>query len=308
MKQLYILITLWLCSQSIKAQPTGQVYQYFDGANTTPSTSILVSIQTSSTNIWQIGKPQKTLFSSASTTPNVIVTDTLNYYPVNNKSIFTFYVANSLWVPNAILAVRWKQKLDMDQGKDGGIVEYSTNSGATWLNTLNNSMVYNYYGWLPANKDTLPSGEFCFSGTDNVWRDIWLCLFPSVTSMNDTIYFRYTFKSDSVNTNKEGWMMDNFMAYFTHIHPVKQLSQEEYMNVYPNITDGILNVEAKKYSENDAILKMELLDMQGKVLESYGHNKLKVVLDISKYPPGMYYLNVTTNVKSTSHTILLEKH
>jgi hypothetical protein len=306
MKQLYILITLLFCSQSFKAQPS-TFYQYFDGANTTPSTSILVSIQSSSTNIWQIGKPQKTLFSSASTTPNVIVTDTVNYYPVNNTSSFTFSVSNTFF-PNSILALRWKQKLDMDQGKDGGIVEYSTNNGISWVNTLNNPMVYNYYGYLPANKDTLPSGEFCFSGTDNVWRDVWLCLPPSVTSLNSTIFFRYTFKSDSVNTNKEGWMIDNFMSYYTYIHPVKQLSQAEYMNVYPNVTNGILNVEGKKLSEDDAILKMELLDLQGKVLESYGHNKLKVVLDISKYPPGMYHLNVTTNVKSTSHTILLEKN
>lgn len=307
MKKLYILITLWLCSQSIKSQ-IGTYYQYFDGANTTPSTSILVTIPSSSTNVWQIGKPQKPLFSSASTTPNVIVTDTVNYYPSSNTSTFTFYVRNTMMGPMSIMALRWKQKLDMDQGLDGGIVEYSTNSGVTWVNSLNNPSVYNYYGWLPANKDTLPSGEFCFSGTDNVWRDIWLCVGPGVTSINDTIYFRYTFKSDAVNTNKEGWMIDNFLAYYTYAHPVKQLSQAEYMNVYPNITEGILNVEGKKYNEDDAILKMELLDVEGKVLESYGHNKLKVVLDISKYPAGMYHLNVTTNVKSTSHTILLEKH
>lgn len=307
MKQLYILFTLLFCSQSFKAQ-FAQYYQYFDGANTTPSTSILVTIPASSTNIWQIGQPQKTLFSSASTTPNVIVTDTINYYPSGNTSSFTFYIPITVIGPNSVLALRWKQKLDMDQGKDGGIVEYSTNSGATWVNTLNNPSVYNYYGWLPASKDTLPSGEYCFSGTDNVWRDVWLCLYSPVTTLNDTIYFRYTFKSDSLNTNKEGWMIDNFMAYNTYFHPVKQLSQETYMNVYPNITNGILNVEGKKYNENDAILKLELVDLQGKVLESYGQNKLKVVLDISKYPPGMYHLNVTTNVKSTSHTILLEKN
>ena len=308
MKQLYILIILWLCSQSIKSQ-SGQVYQYFDGANTTPSTSILVTIQTSSTNIWQIGKPQKTLFSSASTTPNVIVTDTISYYPSKNVSTFTFAMVNSFpWGPGSIMALRWKQKLDMDQGLDGGIVEYSTNSGSTWVNSMNNPSLYNYYGWQPASKDTLPTGQYCFSGTDNVWRDIWLCMSPMTSSLNDTIMFKFTFKLDSINTNKEGWMIDNMMGYFTLIHPVKQASQSEYLSVYPNITNGMLNVEAKKYKDDDAILKMELVNMEGKVVETFGHNKLKVVLDISKHPAGLYHLNVVTNRKSTSHAIILEKN
>jgi hypothetical protein len=308
MKHLYILFTLLFCSQSFKSQ--NYYVQDFDGANTTPSTSIMVTIQTSSTNIWQIGKPQKTLFSSASTTPNVIVTDTINNYPSKNVSSFTFPVVNTYWpsVTWAIWAVRWKQKLDMDQGLDGGIIEYSTNSGNTWLNAMNTPTVYNFYGYQPANKDTLPSGEFCFSGTDNVWRDIWLCFSNSVTAANDTLLLRFTFKSDSVNTNKEGWMIDNMMAYMTNIHPVKQASQAEYINVYPNITNGIVNVEAKKYREDDVILKMELLNAEGKIIESYGQNKMKVVLDISKHPPGLYHLNITTNVKSASQTILLEKN
>jgi hypothetical protein len=268
-----------------------------------------VTIQTSSTNIWQIGKPQKTLFSSASTTPNVIVTDTINYYPPTNVSTFTFAMVNSFpWGPGSIMALRWKQKLDMDQGLDGGLVQYSTNSGNTWVNSMNNTALYNYYGWLPANKDTLPSGEYCFSGTDNVWRDIWLCMGPPTATLNDTILFKFMFKSDAINNNKEGWMIDNMMGYFTMIHPVKQASQAEYLNVYPNITNGMLNVEAKKYKDDDAILKMELVNMEGKVVETFGHNKLKVVLDISKHPPGLYHLNVVTNVKSTSHAIVLEKN
>jgi len=308
MKQLYILFTLVICSHNFKAQIN--YIQNFDGANTTPSTSIMVTIQTSSTNIWQIGKPQKTLFSSASTTPNVIVTDTINYYPPKNVSTFTFVVVNP-YFPSfswGIWAIRWKQKLDMDQGVDGGIIEYSINSGNTWLNAMNTPTVYNFYGFQPASKDTLPSGEYCFSGTDNVWRDIWLCFSPSVSAANDSLLFKFTFKSDSINNNKEGWMIDNMWAYMTNLHPVKQVSQTDYLSVYPNVTNGIVNVEVKKYREDDVILKMELLNSEGKVIESYGQNKMKVVLDISKHPPGIYHLNVTTNVKSSSQTILLEKN
>ena len=40
-------------------------------------------------NIWQIGAPHKTVFSAAYTAPNVIITDTVNHYPVNDTSVFT---------------------------------------------------------------------------------------------------------------------------------------------------------------------------------------------------------------------------
>lgn len=308
MKQFYTLITLLFWSQIASAQLPH--YQYFDGANTTPSTSIMVTIQTSTMNIWQIGKPQKTLFSSASTIPNVIVTDTINYYPKNNVSTFTFSILNPYW-PSAgpfITALRWKQKLDMDQGLDGGIVEYSTNSGTTWVNTLNNPNIFMYYGYQPANKDTLPSGQYCFSGTDNVWRDLWLCMGPTITNVNDTLMMRFSFKSDSVNTNKEGWMIDNMMAYITSMHPVKSISQEEDINVYPNTTSGILNVETKRHDEKGFIMFVELYDLSGKLLESYGQNTAKVVLDISKYPDGMYNLKVVSNKITSIFPVILQKN
>jgi hypothetical protein len=306
MKQFYTLILFLFSSQVFKAQVP--YYQYFDGANTNPANSIIVGIQTSSTNIWQIGKPQKTLFSSASTTPNVIVTDTINKYPMNNVSTFTFALKNPTFPAPAITAIRWKQKLDMDQGLDGGIVEYSSNSGNTWINAFNNTNVYMFYGFQPANKDTLPSGEFCFSGTDNAWRDIWLCLGWPITTANDTIMLRFKFKSDSVNTLKEGWMMDNFMAYFTIMHPVKSISQEKNLVVYPNTTSGILNVETKNHGDKGYIMFVELFDMSGKLIESYGQNSAKVVLDISKYPDGMYNLKVVSNSITTVFPVILQKN
>lgn len=306
MKQLYILIIILFSSTFLKSQ---MYFQYFDGANTNPLNSLMVTIQTSSTNIWQIGKPQKTLFSSASTTPNVIVTDTINYYPNKNKSVFTFYVKNPFFGGGGqILAVRWKQKLDMDQGLDGGIVEFSSNSGTTWQNAFNNPLyAYQFYGFNPPNKDTLPSGEFCFSGTDNTWRDIWLCFSPNLTLLNDTILMRYTFKSDSINTNKEGWMIDNLVAYYSIMHPVKEISMADYLNVYPSTTNGIVNVEAKKLNERDIITSMELISSDGKVLERYGQNNIKTVIDISHYPSGSYFLKVTTNVKTKTVPITLER-
>lgn len=76
------------------------------------------------------------IFDSAATLPNVIVTDTVNLTPTGNTSVFTF---STLTPPTlyAVLALQWKQKLDMDKHHSGGKIEFSIDSGQTWMNVLN---------------------------------------------------------------------------------------------------------------------------------------------------------------------------
>lgn len=277
--------------------------QSFDGPQ---PNSFSVTLVPSANNVWQIGKPQKTLFNAAKSAPRVIVTDTINSYPANNVSSFTFGVPTYTNVNSYFYALRWVQKLDLDTGLDGGIVELSSDQ-VNWQNAHNNPNVYQFYGFKPANKDTLPSGEFAFSGRDTTWRDIWLCVKSTIGNQNDTLYFRFSLKSDGIQNNKEGWMIDNFMYSTTVLHPVKEISQIDQVVVYPNITTGIVNVEMKKLKDTDMIDDLELIDESGRVVERYGKNYTKVVLDISNHKPGLYYLKVTTHSKTQSFKILYEK-
>ena len=81
---------------------TAQVYtQYFDGADTIFDNSVNVELDTSNSNIWQIGASQKIIFDSAATVPNAIVTDTINSYPVNNVSRFTIKIHNQIQIGRA---------------------------------------------------------------------------------------------------------------------------------------------------------------------------------------------------------------
>ena len=305
MKKLLQLCLLIGLQQQLKAQ---FYYQNFDGFDTNPNNSLFVHLDTLSGNIWQIGKPQKTLFNSAYTGTKVIVTDTLNSYPVNNVSRFTFaFTHYSFMNPFSPMAIQWTQKLDLEPGADGAIVEFSTDS-VNWQNAHNNPNVYQFYGFDPMNKDTLSSGEYAFSGTDNNWRDVWMCLSPGVHQQNDTVFFRFTLKSDGNHTNQEGWIIDNINAHMTIIHPVKETSQIDNIVVYPNVTSGIVNVEMKKINNTDMIDNIEVLDESGRVIEAYGKNYTKVVLDIRKHKPGLYYFRVTTNNKPKLFKVVYEKN
>jgi hypothetical protein len=298
MKKLYIFLfflTLLLKTPHLTAQ---NYYQYFDGGST--YNTLTVTIPTGTNSVWQIGPPQKLMFSLAASSPNVIITDTISSYPPNVSESFT---VDAPPLSGMLTAVRWKQKLDMRMGKDGGIVEFSNNgAGGPWQNAHNNANVYQFYGFNPLNKDTLASGDFVFSGTDASWKDIWLC---GLFSPN--LKLRFTLKSDTGNIGQEGWMIDNLMIKSTYIHPVKEISEAGNLLVYPSVTNGDLNVEIKKIGKDDFIENIQLINPDGKLVENFGRNYTKVVLDMKKYATGLYYLKVTMRGEDYVQPVFYEK-
>lgn len=298
---------IFICSVG---QSFSQAYldQYFDGADSSYINSLFVHIDTTANNIWQVGKPQKIIFDSAATFRNAIVTDTVNNYPNNNTSSFYFNIVPYPFGTNQILGIQWKQKLDMDKKGDGGIVECSFDYGATWQNVFNNPYVYNYFGHDPQNQDTLLTGDYAFSGTDSTWKDIWLCYSLSWLSViSDSIKVRFTFVSDSINNNKEGWLIDNMHAHVTMTHPVKENASNEYFNVYPNPTKGIINIELQRMNEFHIIENMQLINSSGKLLQEWNNIPTRFWIDVSKYANGMYYLKIKSNIKSKTIPITIQK-
>lgn len=308
MKKYLLIVTILLCFSVNKSFSQPWLYQYFDGADTSYYNSVIVDIDTITTvgNLWQVGKPQKTIFDSAATLPNVIVTDTINNYPINNSSSFTFNVAP--FMTYGILGIQWKQKLDMDKKQDGGMVEFSVDYGATWQSAFNNPYVYNFFGYPMATFDTLVSGEYAFSGTDSTWQDVWLCYDMSwIMGTADSIKVRFTFISDSIDNNREGWMIDNLNSHVTIGHPVKENAKKDYINVYPNPAKNIINIELEKIQSFHIIENMELIDASGKTIKQWKNIPTRYWIDVSNYPNGIYYLKIKSNIKSQTVPITIQK-
>jgi len=284
--------------------------QYFDGADTSAYNALFIEIDTSANNIWQVGTPQKLIFNTAATAPNALVTDTLNHYPPNNTSVFEFEISQELLSPFSgnVMALQWKQKLDMDAGQDGGIIEFSIDDGV-WQNAFDNPYVYNFYGYDEANEQTLEDGTIAFSGTDTLWRDIWLCFdIYWAWESSEKIKVRFTFLSDDVENNKEGWLIDNFLAHITLVHTVNEVKMDNYMEVYPNPSNsGRIHIKTEKQQGLHIIEKMELIDNQGKTVEVFGKSPTKFWIDIGHHPNGIYTLKVTTNLRTESFRIVLQK-
>ena len=108
---------------------------------------------------------------------------------------------------------------------DGGYISVSYDYGETWYNIINDeSWNYEIYpnSWDGANinlyneDDVLYNGENGFSGNSEDWITTefgWYYMPvnpPGFTTMlEDTTIIRFNFISDSVETNKEGWMIDH---------------------------------------------------------------------------------------------------
>ncbi len=286
-----IFLVLFSATQAFGQLP--EYFQYFDYPDSTGPNILEVFIDTTADNIWQVGPPQKTIFKSASTIPNVMVTDTSNLYPIGNTSSFSFRV-NVTQLPTNILAIQWVQKLNLDSANAGGLVEFSVDSGQTWLNAHTSPFAYNFFGFQNSNVAQLPNGAQGFTGTDTNWRNVWLCIDANwAQTYTDSVRFRYTFISDSTATPQEGWMIDNLFATATWVHTLAEFGQNEVFQVYPNPAADIITVEANSPDiRGRQVDQIKLMDSEGRVLQLFGASPAKFNIDIQDYPNGTYMVEV----------------
>ena len=281
--------------------------QYFDGADTIPEYSINIVMDTASSNIWQIGEPEKILFDSASTQPNVLMTDLMQPYPKENTSVFSFAIP--VWTDWGILAVIWSQKIDYEYEHDGGTIEFWNPEDSAWESVFNHPYVYNFYGYLPMYADTLLNGDVAFTGTDTTWRDVWLCFDYSFLTvlLDDSLHIRFISESDTSQTNQEGWMIDNFISFMTYFHTIKNPDQTDYLKIYPSLTDGNITIELQKIQEMHYIESIEVINAMGLVVKTFGAAPSKFTIQIGDLENGLYFLRVKTNIRTETLPVVLMK-
>ncbi len=303
-KTLLLVFLLGLIHSGISGQFYYQDFDQIDNPDVVP-----IVIDSSST-LWQIGVPQKNLFDAAYSPVNALVTDTLLPYPVSDTA--RFYITLPLteeiywsYYWSNVAAVKWMQKLDIDS-LDGGMVEFSIDQGVSWENAFTSAYTYNYYGYEFDNVGELSDGNLAFSGSDNTWREVWLCFqFGWLFESTDTLRLRYSFISDSIPGTSEGWMIDNFTIEPTFVHTVEKSDAPNYMTIYPNPTNDKIHIAVKNVPGYHIIKSIELVSEQGVVVKRYGISPTKFFIDVSDIHPGKYLLNITTNLSTEVHRVII---
>ncbi|MEI7492160.1 MAG: T9SS type A sorting domain-containing protein [Bacteroidota bacterium] len=275
MKKLFILIPL-----AIMASPSfGQFIWEITFEDPSPVERIFIDTASNPNNVWQIGIPHKTMFNSAHSPTHAIMTDTLNPYPVNDTSRFVItHVRQGPWGGNESLLLDFYFKINTDSLSDYGTIEASIDHGASWINLMTQDTVYGFY-WL--------SQKPVLSGRKNSWTHYSEELSPLTYAVcySDTLLFRFTFISDNIQTNKEGWIIDDFL-FHDYWEGINEVQNDNLISVSPDPASNYILVSANKFSSSQ---RVQIFTFTGQVLYNNPNFKGEKI-DIRSVPDGIYLI------------------
>ncbi len=291
MKPLKFLFLIVLFSQSTYGQihPFKGIYDQ-DSCNFS-SASPLIRFTDSLNTLWQIGEPRKSFFGTAHSLPYAIMTDSINSYPNATHSYFDMVLPK--WYPNVI--VSFKHKFQTDSLKDGGYIEVSYDSGRNWNNVIDEKKVHNPMMFFVENmyqqKDSLSGGLYGFSGTQENWiysRIQWVWLVPLFIHPPNPLYLRFHFISDSMPSEKSGWIMDDFMVSIADMGTgISALKKGHDVRVFPNpmVTEATFVFPNLK---KEAFL-LHLYTSKGQLVNTQHHYHAdKIILERGELVAGLY--------------------
>ncbi len=247
--------------------------------NTPYLNRVLIDTSSNPGNIWQIGHPNKTVFNSAFSFPNVIATDTLNSYPINDTSSFTIiHIADLGWQFNYTIYIDGWYYVNSDTLTDFGYIEFSPDLGSTWFYA---DSVVNH-GCCFSGPEKLPT----FTGNSFGWQHFDYCLCTSTpVNIGDTVLYRFTFISDNIQTNKDGLMYDD-LHFDDMVEGIDEIQNDNLISISPNPVSDELRIQREKFSENPGI---QILNYTGQIL----YDNLSLInetINVKQFLNGIYFL------------------
>jgi len=239
-------------------------------------------------NIWQIGRSHKPLFSNYSKFSDVIITDTIHSYPINNHSVF---IIKNRVTRGDIYGLRMFQgyyNVQTDSLRDFGKMEFSPDNGLTWIDMINDTLQNSNFLWY--------SSKPVLTGNSNGWKSFDVSLADNGSVFNiksgDTALFRFTFISDSIPDTLGGLMFAN-LCFYDFVEGVSQVHFKPIKSfIYPNPTKNIFTIEfANPKSEQ---FQLSIYDIQSKlILTKDDITGSKIVVDAGQFNPNTYIYKIT---------------
>ena len=271
---------------------------------TSYSDRILIDTISNPNCIWQIGKPNKAVFSSAHSIPNAIVTDTLNTVPANDTSVFYLkHVRDNGPLPYHLFKLRFWYQMQGDS-TDFGTIEISPDTGQTWINVLTQDTAFQM-NWLSL-KPTLngsTNGWQLFDLNMETWASANNIGFPNfpIYLTADTILFRFTYITDSSAAPYDGWMIDDF-ALADVWEGIEEINNDDLISVFPNPASNELFIQQKIKTNKQSI---QVFDYAGRiVMEKVDFSNQSI--DTKQLQNGVYFLKYTTTKNYTVKKFIVQ--
>lgn len=241
--------------------------------------------------LWQVGSPDKTVFTEAYTLPNAIVTDTANSYPTNaNSSFLIKHVADlGFEMPNHVMFTG-VYRVDSDSLTDYGMIEFSPDNGVTWVDLVDQGQ---YDAMIHWGNMGIESQVPVLTGNSNGWKN-FAVYFPQLGSffsiaVDDTVLFKFSFISDAIDNNRDGLMFDSLRIEDTPPLNVNEQDLEAGLTIYPNPASSILTLDYSNVDNGEVTI--EIYNHLGvKVAELNQNEQWNNTVDVSHFDNGFYYI------------------
>jgi hypothetical protein len=167
----------------------GTVYWFGDGGNSS----------------WEWGVPASTTINFAHSPTHCWKTNLDGYYSNNsNDYLYTPYFDFTQVADANLEFWHWYQT---EANTDGGKIEYTLNSGATWitLGYMGDPAATNWY-----NSTIGGTGYWAGNGAGWVFSSYDLGTVPAIVNATAPVQFRYKFYSSASGNSYDGWAVDDF--------------------------------------------------------------------------------------------------
>ncbi len=267
-----------------------------------------ISIDNPESNIWEVGQPGKNYFDQPLSGVTAMMTDSNDYYGTNLNDYFTITLPwyDHFW-GEGILS--FYHKYDTDDDTEGGLIEVSYNEGVSWMNVKDDTdHIETSFIGLP--ESTIGGGEFGFSGISDGWQYVelywfWFALVKkSNADYSDFPMIRFRFISDGIETQKEGWMIDDII--FRGYEVSGNIDDYSRFNalVYPNPSSSVITLRIPPTSE-DALYYV-VYDSSGKKFKTKEISSDQEILHFEKQ--GLYLLSVYGDRLLYSEKIVIQEN
>lgn len=254
------------------------------------------------TNKWNWGVPNKNVLDTAHSGSGVLITYINNTYPTNDTSSFTvtYICSDGFFYRHTAMISCW-YNVNSDTLTDHGYIELSIDNGQTWMNLFADSIS----NWITFWEGEKP----VFSGNSNGWKQFNMNLaqlgWLFDIDFGDTILYRFTFVSDSVETFKDGLMFDD-MSLYDYAEGINSTANNFKSTIHPNPLDNNSIIEFE--NNNREPHQLVIYNSQGhKIMQSGINDDKQFELKGNSLPPGVYLYQIMNlySLKSSTGKILV---
>jgi len=235
---------------------------------------------------WQVGSPSKTVFTGAYSQPNVIVTDTANPVPANDTSSFFLYHRRdtNMSVPFHFFQLSFWHRMNGDT-TDAGSIQVSPDYGAHWIDLLTQDSAYQMW-WTTKPSLCGNTGGWQYLNINmSVWASDKNNSFP-VAMNNDTVIFRFTYRTNGDTILHDGWMIDDIYVQ-DWWEGIPELRNDRLISIYPNPASETLYIAATDIGRIPATVS--IYDATGRIVYQHAGQQ-QLAVDVSGLVNGIYFL------------------